>query len=84
MGCQEGPHQLREAWNYFKKAAEAFLDPYCAGVDTSPDLERRALIVGYTLAQRLLLVVYEERSHVTRIISARNATRAERMLYEQF
>ena len=40
-------------------------------------------IIGYSLAQRLLLVVYVDRRERTRIISARQATRPERKLYEE-
>lgn len=40
-------------------------------------------IIGYTLAQRFLLTVYVERVERIRIISARLATRAERLLYEE-
>ncbi|MET0399815.1 MAG: BrnT family toxin [Longimicrobiaceae bacterium] len=65
----------------FEEAAEAFFDPFYEGGEASVDGERRDFIVGYSLAQRLLLVVYVERSSAMRI-SARLATRAERRLYE--
>jgi uncharacterized DUF497 family protein len=39
-------------------------------------------IIGYSLAERILLAVYVERGERTRIISARRATRHERKLYE--
>ncbi|MFM6727221.1 MAG: hypothetical protein ACKPJF_22790 [Dolichospermum sp.] len=39
--------------------------------------------MGYSLSQRLLLVVYVERKTRNRIISARLATKSERRLYEQ-
>ncbi|BAZ15231.1 hypothetical protein NIES4071_71030 [Calothrix sp. NIES-4071] len=45
--------------------------------------EQRDFIIGYSLTERLLLVVYVERSQRTRIISARPATRTERKLYEE-
>lgn len=67
----------------FEEAAEAFFDPFFQGGDASVGGERRDLVIGYSLAQRLLLVVCEERPIATRIISARPATRAERKLYEQ-
>jgi hypothetical protein len=66
----------------FEEAAEAFFDPFYQGGDASVEGERRDFILGYSLAQRLLLVVHIERSSATRIISARLATRAERRLYE--
>jgi uncharacterized DUF497 family protein len=67
----------------FEEAAEAFLDPFSQGGDASSGGEARDFLLGYSLTQRLLLVVHTERSHATRIISARPATRAERKLYEQ-
>jgi uncharacterized protein len=67
----------------FEEAAEAFLDPFFQGGEASVEGELRDFVLGYSLAQRLLLVIYEERRSATRIISARPATRAERRLYEQ-
>lgn len=68
----------------FEEAAEVFFDPFYQTGDTSGDNdEQRDFIIGYSLSQRLLLVVYKERGKQTRIISARPATRAERKLYEQ-
>ncbi len=67
----------------FEEAAEVFFDPFYQIGDTSVDEEQRDFILGYSLPQRLLLVVYTERTSRTRIISARPATRAERKLYEQ-
>lgn len=68
----------------FEEAAEAFFDPFAQGGDASAQGERRDFILGYSLAQRLLLVVHVERTGVMRIVSARPATRAERKRYEQF
>ena len=45
--------------------------------------EKREFILGYSLEQRLLLVIYLEKGKRNRIISARLATRNERKLYEQ-
>jgi uncharacterized protein len=67
----------------FEEAAQAFLDPFAWSGDASVEGERRDFILGYSLAQHLLLVVFVERAAATRIISARAATRAERKLYEQ-
>ena len=41
-------------------------------------------MVGMSLQNRLLLVAYTERGDVVRLISAREATRAERKFYEQY
>jgi uncharacterized protein len=65
----------------FEEAAEVFFDPFCRGGDASVAGEERSLMIGYSLSQRLLLVVHTERVRSTRIISARLATRAERKLY---
>jgi len=68
----------------FEEAAEVFFDPFYQIGDASVDgHEERDFIVGYSLSQRLLLVVYTERGEQTRIISARPATRAERKVYEE-
>lgn len=67
----------------FEEAAEAFFDPFYQSGDTTANNEQRDFIIGYSLEQRLLLVVYVERGKRSRIISARPATRYERNLYEQ-
>jgi uncharacterized protein len=67
----------------FEEAAEAFFDPFSLAGDASVQGEDRDSLLGYSLTQRLLLVVHTERSSRTRIISARLATRAERKLYER-
>lgn len=67
----------------FEEASEAFFDPFYQTGDASVGNEQRDFVLGYSLSQRLLLVVYTERTHRTRIISARIATRSERAMYEQ-
>ncbi|WP_414752146.1 BrnT family toxin [Anabaena sp. CCY 9910] len=67
----------------FEEAAEVFFDPFYQIGDATANNEQRDFILGYSLAQRLLLVVYLARGSRTRIISARPATRTERKLYEQ-
>ncbi|ACK71953.1 protein of unknown function DUF497 [Gloeothece citriformis PCC 7424] len=71
----------------FEEAAEVFFDPFYQFGDATPmtniSCEQRQFIIGYSLQQRLLLVVYVERTQKNRIISARLATRTERKLYEQ-
>jgi uncharacterized protein len=68
----------------FEEAAEVFFDPFYQYGDATPTevSEQRDFILGYSVAQRLLLVVSTERRERTRIISARLATRAERKQYE--
>jgi uncharacterized DUF497 family protein len=67
----------------FEEAAEVFFDPFYQSGDTAEEGELREFILGYSIAPRLLLVVYIEREERTRIISARPATRHERKLYEE-
>ncbi|MEG5056829.1 BrnT family toxin [Microcoleus sp. A2-C5] len=67
----------------FEEATEVFLDPFYKEGDASSETEKRDFIIGYSITQRLLLVVYVERSLRIRIISARPVTRTERKLYEQ-
>jgi uncharacterized protein len=67
----------------FEEAAEVFFDPFYQSGDAAEEGEPREFILGYSLAPRLLLVVYIERGERTRIISARPATRYERKLYEE-
>jgi uncharacterized protein len=68
----------------FEEAAEVFFDPfYQTGGASVDDNEERDFIIGYTFSQRLLLAVYSERGDRTRIISARSATRPERIVYEE-
>ena len=68
----------------FEEAAEVFFDPFYQYGDATPaDAdEQREFILGYSVAQQLLLVVSTERGERTRIISARPATRTERKQYE--
>jgi uncharacterized protein len=67
----------------FEEAAEVFLDPFYVVWDASDNREIREFVLGYSTAERLLLVVHLERGKRTRMISARVATRTERKLYEQ-
>ncbi|MDB9375061.1 BrnT family toxin [Nodularia sphaerocarpa] len=67
----------------FEEAAEAFFDPFYQEGDASANNEQRDFILGYSLSQRLLLVVYVDKKSRKRIISARPATKFERRLYEQ-
>jgi uncharacterized DUF497 family protein len=67
----------------FEEAVEVFFDPFYQGGDASAEDEAREFIIGYSLAPRLLLVVYVDRGERTRIISARQTTRPERKLYEE-
>ncbi len=67
----------------FEEAAEAFLDPFYQQGEASGAGERREFLLGYSMSQRMLLVIHVERAERVRIISARPATRHERKIYEQ-
>ena len=68
----------------FHEAAQVFLDPLLALVEAQDiDGEDRLVAIGESFKPRLLLVVHTERGTVTRIISARVATRYEREAYER-
>lgn len=69
----------------FEEALTVFADPLATIFD-DPDHstdERRELIIGHSVAQRLLIVSFTERGRRTRIVSARDATARERRDYEQ-
>ena len=69
----------------FEEAMEVFRDPL-ARVHADPSSsvgEVREIIVGTSLARRLLLVSFTERRDRIRIISARPATSHERRDYEE-
>ena len=68
----------------FHEAATVFGDPL-AITFSDPDHsigEHRFLTFGLSLRNRLLVVAHTERNGKTRIISARQATRHERTIYE--
>jgi hypothetical protein len=68
----------------FEEAAEVFFDPFYLEEDASQNYEDRNAIIGYSMSQRLLFVVYTERiGSRIRLISARVATNTERILYEE-
>jgi hypothetical protein len=69
----------------FEEAATVFGDPMSI---TIPDpmhsqTEARFIILGYSHAGRLLVVIHTERGDNIRIISARRASRRERAQYEE-
>lgn len=69
----------------FEEAQTAFDDPF-ARVRDDPDHsleEARALLLGYSRRNRLLVVAFTERENMIRLISARRATKTERTTYEE-
>ena len=69
----------------FEEASTVFFDPLSAtGAD--PDHshgESRFVTFGVSSSGRILVVAHMERGDAIRIISAREATRAERKIYEE-
>ena len=69
----------------FREAATVFDDPLSTAfpdVDHSTS-ERRFLIIGVSAPGHVLVVAYTENGEHVRIISARPATRRERIFYEE-
>ena len=69
----------------FDEAASVFFDPLSATGD-DPDHsqdERRFVTFGMSSSGRLLVVAHAQHDDAIRIITARQATRAERKLYEE-
>jgi uncharacterized protein len=67
----------------FQQAAEVFFDPFLVVVDASRNEEARDAVIGLDSRWNLLYVVHIElEENVIRIISARKATRQERLQYE--
>ena len=67
----------------FQRAAEAFFDPFLVLVDASRNDEARDAIIGLDTRWNLLYVVHiQQEQKSIRIISARKATRQERIDYE--
>ncbi|MBI2602332.1 MAG: BrnT family toxin [Deltaproteobacteria bacterium] len=68
----------------FEEAATVLVDPNAETFLDDHTYEDRFLTLGYSVRQRLLLVVWCERIENTiRIISARKATTHERKRYEE-
>ena len=69
----------------FDEAASVFLDPLSAtGNDPDHSLdERRVVTIGLSSFGRLLIVAHTENDDNIRLITAREATAAERTLYEE-
>jgi len=69
----------------FDEATTALGDPLSITISDPlhSELEERFVLIGYSLRNRLLVVVHAERGGHIRIISARPATGRERLGYEE-
>ena len=69
----------------FEAAALVFLDSRSLdGIDDREDYDEERYIITGLAAERLLTVIYCERAETIRIISARRASRSERLAYDRF
>ena len=83
--AQKAEENLENHGVAFEEALTIFADPL-ANIFDDPDHsaeERRELIIGHSVGQRLLIVSFTERGRRTRLIGAREATARERRDYEQ-
>ena len=69
----------------FEEAATVFADPlaFVFDDDEHSRTEERALIIGHTKKNKVIIVSFTERDQHIRIISARKATKKERQDYEE-
>jgi hypothetical protein len=69
----------------FDEATTAFWDPLSITISDPlhSEFEERFVLIGYSLHNRLLVVVHAERGGRIRVISARTATRRERLGHEK-
>jgi uncharacterized DUF497 family protein len=69
----------------FEEASTVFQDTF--GITIADPLhsviEERFILLGYSISNRMLVVVHTERGDWIRIISARTATKKERKRYEE-
>ena len=77
-------HNLRKHGVSFLEAGTVFDDPLAVtyGDPDHSEQEERFITYGLSTQSRLLIVSHTPRGGQTRIISARQATRRERSLYE--
>jgi len=83
---RKAAHNLSKHGVSFDEASTVFDDPFAAIFDDAAHStsEVRELIIGHSLAGRLLLVSFTERpGSILRLISARVTTRKEHQDYEE-
>jgi len=76
---------LRRHGVSFEEAIGIFADPLARIFDDEDHTidEHREIIIGHSMRERLLLVVFTQREAVIRVISSRKATKNERKDYEE-
>ena len=82
---RKAERNLRTHGVLFTEAATVFDDPlFLAFADSDHSrYEQRYIVMGESNKGRVLVVAYTTRGSVTRIISARKATRREKRFYEE-
>jgi len=81
---KKADYNLKKHGVDFAEASTVFNDPLSITY-FDPDHsfeEDRFIIIGLSVYHRLLIISHTDRNEVVRIISAREATNRERMLYE--
>ena len=68
----------------FEEDSTAFSDTLSLSIDDPlhSDDEKRYILIGKSYKNRILIVIHTERGDNIRIISARKATKKERVFYE--
>ena len=66
----------------FEEATTVFDDPFEVTISDPDSPEYRFITIGLSTDGRMLVVVYADRGHTIRIISARPTSRRERNNYE--
>jgi uncharacterized protein len=69
----------------FDEASTAFRDPLSQTIEDPlhSENEERFVLIGQTIQGRILVIVHTDRGERIRIISARLATKKERLRYEE-
>lgn len=69
----------------FEEAVTVFADPLAFIFDDEEHsrIEQRALIIGHTNKNKIIIVSFTERNQHIRIISARRVTKKEKQDYEE-
>ena len=79
-------HNREKNWEKHRVSDREAQEVFSRGLFLGPaksDAEDRFAVIGKTKERRILFVVYTLRENKIRVISARDASRKERFIYEQ-
>jgi uncharacterized DUF497 family protein len=81
---EKSQHNQKKHGISFNEASTVFADPLSVTIHDPlhSDNEERFIILGISHHSKTLVVVHTERKETIRIISARKATKKERLCYE--